>query len=204
MNQRKFNSSRWYALGLAVILMAGCMMLSIGRAFARYRLDSEVDIRFTNRMAVRLGTMVEDAFVPDAAPEWTEIWLPDGSAAVLDFAIYNDPEYGEDAMVRIRLVGSLNAWNPTGNPIMTITDGTLLEDGTKQTWTATAEPIGTDTALYHTFGSGWVFRFLDENGQELTWDLNIGDWKQMQIILGGTAVRDTNLLQLQISSERTP
>lgn len=221
MNQRKLNSSRWYALGLAVVLAAGCMLLSVGTAFARYRLDSERLIPFVSRIPVQVALGILDeggVFDPAGEIAWTEEVLTEGEGDEartrdvyrLTFAISNYQDLvaydSEDMLVRVRLLGSLDAYSGTSGGTVVLTDGTLLEDGTERQVTATVTPIGEDTALYYAFGKGWVFQFLDEYGRELTWQLEGGklSCRQLRITLDASAVSGASLLQLQVSGERIP
>lgn len=216
MNRRKLNICRWYALALALVLTAGCMMLSVGTAFARYRLDEEWMLKFVNRapVAVFLGRMNPDqGFLGDAPLQWQEQIIPgDGEqtpqrkAAVLNFAVANyhlgnDFDNG-DIQFRVRLIGTLNAWDPAGGGTMVLRQ--KLPDGTLREVAATVTPIGADTPLSHSFGTGWVFQFLDEYGQELTWTLKGGEQSstELDLILDSTAWLDTSLLQLQVAGER--
>ena len=216
MNRRKQNMSRWYLLGLAAILTAGCMLLSVGTTFARYRLDNDQDIEFESRVPVTaaLGTVQmdqdlgENVFVPGGL-QWKQTWRSDGSgAAVLDFTISNylgvdDWEFS-DMLVRLRLVGTLDSWDPNGGGELVIRwEDPSEEDGFREL-AATVSPIEKDTALYHAFGEGWVFRFLDGFGQEQTWKLKGGSltWKTMQITVDGTAFTGNSLLQLQAIGRR--
>lgn len=219
MNQRKQNISRWYLLGLAVILAAGCLMLSVGTAYARYRLDSERLIPFTNKIPAQvvLGTAENGAFDQNGkfAWQWAQLTEGEGGEAAarevyqLTFAVsnYNDiaADEGQDLLVRVRLVGTLDAWNGTSGGTVVLQDGTVLADGTQRQVTATVTEIPEDTALYHAFGKGWVFQFLDEYGRELTWHLEGGklSFQELQITMDAAAVNGTSLLQLQVSGEHT-
>lgn len=217
MNQRKLNISRWYALGLAVILAAGCLMLSVGNAYARYRLDRDRLIQFSNKIPVQVqvGVMDEDGktFRPSSDLEWKKETVTDGETVRevyrLRFAIsnHNDiaPDKSEDMLVRVRLIGSLNAWNGTSGGTVVLEDGTTLEDGTPRQVVATVTAIPEDTPLYHTFGKGWVFQFMDQYGRELTWHLEGGQYRyeELVITMDAAAVSGTSLLQLQVSGEET-
>lgn len=218
MNRRKQNISRWYILGLALVLAAGCMLLSVGTAFARYRMDSEEQIHFMPKTfaEVALGVMEEDGFNQYGTFGWREEQLTETVGGVsqvrkvyrLDFTMANYLEQegydDEDMLARVRLVGSLDAWKGSEFGTVVLMDGTLLEDGTPRQVTAAVAPIREDTRLYHTFGMGWEFRFLDQEGQELTWKLEGGTLScvQVQIIMDASALNGTSLLQLQVLGER--
>lgn len=206
MSQRKMNISRWYLLGLAAVLTALSLIAAVGTTLARYRVEQERTILFEPKspVAVALGTLDEDGgFVPDGTIQWKT--QPENSNILeLNFAVSNyiteETCQQEDLEVRIRLVGSLAAWSAEQSTQVFLTDGTLLEDDTPRQYTAEVMQIPENTALYHSFGVGWIFRFLDENGQELTWKLEGGTLScaQMNITMDASALSGTSLLQLQI------
>lgn len=218
MNQRKQNISRWCILGLAAVLTAGCLMLSVGTAYARYGMDSERLIHFVSRTPAQpaLGIGVDADFESTGAIGWQEVLLTelvDGTEQTrkvyrLEFTIANYLDLegfdSEDMRVALRLVGSQDAWTSGAPGSVVLTDGTLLEDGTPRQYVAAIEPIAEGTRLHHDFGMGWVFRFLDDYGRELTWDLEGGKLScvPIQITVDASAVNGTSLLQLRLEAER--
>ena len=216
MAKRKQNISRWYMLGLAAILTAGCMLVSVGTAYARYRLDSERLIFFSSKTPVQvaLGVGMNENFEHTDQFGWEPVRLTESEGETtttrevyqMTFTMSNYQDLvgydSEDILVRVRLVASQEAWN--GNGTLVLSDGVLLEDGTPRQVPATVTPIGEDTKLYHTFGMGWVFQFLDEYGRELTWTLKGGELScvELQLTMDAAAVTGTSLLQLQVEGVR--
>lgn len=222
MNHRKLNISRWYALGLAALLLAGCMVLAVGTSLARYRYETQKKLLFEPRapIAVMVTKLTETAALDtETAVGWEK--QEDGKL-LLNFAVTNvvSIEDGEmtcqeqDLEFRVRLVGSLKAWTEDQAEDVTeevvLTDGTLLQTTTGSPETAQEKEfvaevmrIPENTSLYHSFGDGWVFRFLDDEGQELTWELEGGvlSCVELDITIDASAVSDTSLLQLQIIAE---
>ncbi len=149
--------------------------------------------------------------------------------------IGTDPETGEiscakeDQQVIIRLIGSLGIWNGTDELKMYLrvpsTETETEETGTEATAETTetteteetlpsAEPKGVaatavripqDSPLYLTYGDGWVFTFLDEEGEELSWLLEGGEFSCLEMILRleGAAAENVSMLQLQITGDYT-
>lgn len=219
MNQRKQNISRWYALGLAMVLTAGCLIASTGIAYARYRTQGTREFLFEPRpsSAVGVGVMYEEMLYTEVTsqdeftPQWTTITQTvEGESGVttnevyaLDFAIYHDVADSPSISAQVRLVASLDAWDPAsgGNALLVYQEGE-----TTRTFTAEVAPIGENTTLYHEFGEGWVFRFLDEYGREASWELEYSTQADIgavpiQILLDPSAVKNTSLLQLQVLGE---
>lgn len=154
----------------------------------------------------------------------------DGSA-LLNFVISNQEQQDEPLEVRVRLLGSLHAWSgeesvilpdpgetaettetaaqETTEPVLpggtiVLTDCTPVEEGeTQPSYAAHILRIPKNSALYHSFGDGWVFRFLDDQGEELTWTLEEGKLScvEMNITITGDALEGTSLFQLQIVAE---
>jgi hypothetical protein len=71
-------------------------------------------------------------------------------------------------------------------------------------YTAEVTRITVGTSLYHTYGEGWLFRFLDQEGRELTWDLAGGQFSSIhvELILEGADPATATLLQLQITGDK--
>ena len=211
MNQRKPNISRWYALGLAAVIVAGCLILSIGTTFARYRSDTEEAIIFEPRVpiSVTVSKLTESAAL-DTKSEIAWEKQTDGSM-LLNFAVSNaiiDAAGGttyqeEDIRVRVRLIGTLAAWSEEQTGKVILTDGTMTKDKELKEFTADIMRIPENTSLYYSFGDGWVFRFLDGEGEELTWILEGGALScvEMNITMDASAFSGTSLLQLQIIGE---
>lgn len=204
---RKPNISRWYLLGIAAILAVAGLVLSIGTATARYRASWEKGLLFEPRGSAMpvLGVMEEYGFDPEAEISWKV--EPNQDAATLEFALGNlngDLLPREETLrFRIRIIGSLSAWEEQAGARLILRDGTLREDGTIWETAAKVTPIQKGTALYRSFGDGWVFEFLDEQGTECTWTLPGGDYSTaaFSITLEGSGTSDVSLLQLQIISE---
>ena len=230
MSKPKSNISRWYSLGLGALLVAGCLMLGIGTTFARYRTDAQTGILFEPRVpiTVTLGRMNgENNEFDSTAPIGWEM-QPDGSMR-MNLVVSTPEQQDKPLDFRVRFLGSLHAWSgkPTDESTETttattdatteetfpldmtpqatviLTDGTRLEDDTEQVWTAEVMRIPPNSALYHSFGEGWVFRFLDEEGEELTWTLENGQLScvELNITISGDAFTGTSLLQLQVVAE---
>ena len=234
MDKRKRNISQWYALGAAALLMALCMLLAVGTTLARYRTDDQKTIIFEPRepVSVTLGRMKMNEetetleFDSTAAIGWET--QGDGSA-LLNFVVSNQEQQEEPLEVRVRLLGSLHAWSgeesailgeteattaatgETTEPVLpggtiVLTDCTPVEEGQEQpSYAAYVMRIPENSALYHSFGDGWVFRFLNDEGEELTWTLEDGKLScvEMNITITGDALAGTSLFQLQIVAERT-
>lgn len=91
---------------------------------------------------------------------------------------------------------------PTENP----TEEPQLDLESFDIYEAQAVYISKESPMYTTFGEGWVFRFMDEEGKELRWTLEGGElsYIQMHLTMESSIPVDTSLLQLQIDSKYIP
>ena len=230
MKNRKPNISRFYALAAGALLVAGCLALGVGTTLARYRTDAQASVIFEPRVpvSVTLGRMNGETgeFDPTAPIGWE---MQNDGSMKMNFVVSNQENQEEPLEVRIRLLGSLHAWS--GEPhdpnattettketteetlpqvlkpeaTVTLWDGALDKEEKPILHTAQVMRIPENSALYHSFGEGWVFRFLDENGAELTWILENGQLScvEMDLSISGQALAGTSLLQLQIVAVQT-
>lgn len=230
MNRRKKNTSLW-SLGLAFLLIAAAIAGSAGTALARYRAEITAPITFTARPAsqIRLGRMEtqlrgKTVFVPDAQTGWKL----EEEQYRLTFAVSNligEKKYAsEDQQVYLRLLATPGIWDGTDTVKITLlmpagdvpeTESTQETEATESTevptepepryeeTAATAVAIHPESPLYDTFGDGWVFSFLNEDGTERSWTLKGGELSalEMTLILEGPALTDPSLLQLQITGD---
>lgn len=230
MNRRKMNIARWYALGLAVLLVVACLMIATGTSLARYRSEAVKSLQFEVREPVavclgkveyseseitenELGDPDAGTFVPIHDGRWE---LNEKGQLQLQFAVANgtsDQDYDEvSRQFSVRLVATQGVQTgedlavtlilPPEEKADTVAGSTNSAESIPPTQIkATAVRIAPDTQLHRTFGDGWVFYFLDENGEEeLFWTLEGGQfsWLDLDITVDHGAVMDTSLLQLQI------
>lgn len=197
MNPRKSNISPALSLGLAALLVVGCLMAALGVSFARYRTEEKDGIRFhpAQTAQVYLGYMENGSFICDQSS-----WEKTAGLLQLSFAVSNGQSVSSYAKANqqatVRLIASLGAWQENSTESMHLFVG-------DQFYTAVAERIPQGSALFAQFGDGWTFHFMDANGNEPKWDLSGGQFSyiEMQIYCNETAIADTSLLQLQVISE---
>lgn len=193
MNQRKSYISPWVALLLAAVVVLGCILAAVGVSYARYRSGTEFERIFSVRESgtVLLGKLDEtNTFVQEKST-----WVTGDSAMLLDFAISNGAD-GEtyskvSQQASVRVLAGPGTWDNT----LTLTVGDA-------SYVAVPTAIKEGSALYRSFGEGWVLQFLDEKGNELTWSLEGDGWNTVAMQLSLAAeLTDTSLLRLQVISE---
>lgn len=208
MHRKQRNISRWAALGLSVLAVMAFLILATGSAWARYRSEIDMFLKFKVRTpsAVYVGVIDSNSkifTIPDTFA-WT---LADGKQQ-LDFAVANgrkkDSFDKRDQKFQVRLICSLGIW--TGEePAVIQLKQTGANEKDEKIYLAEVVPIAQDSVLHHTFGDGWVCRFLDEQGEELYWSLEGGvfDYKtlNLSIVLEDGQTITPTLVQLQVISE---
>lgn len=215
MNRRKLNISTWYSLGLAVVLVIFCLILSTGVTWARYRSEVSKDIHFKVRKPVTVclgqvergeGAPEEGRFVQSGGA-WVQ---NEDNTLQLNFAIANganELSYEErNQEVHIRLIGTLGIQSEEDTISLKLAFPNADDPEEMETVKAKAVRIKAGSAMHTTFGDGWMFCFTDKKGEELTWTLEGGalSWIEMELTMEGGAPADTSLLQLQIVSRYTP
>lgn len=147
-----------------------------------------------------LPVSLKETFVPSDGINW-EV---QNGVARLEFAVANgnaEDNFSErDQMFAVRLIGSLGVFN--GTEIAKVQLVRSLSENPEDTelLEATVTQINKETPLYTAFGEGWIFTFLDEQGEELLWRLNGGSFNftEVTITIENARMTDPSLLQLQV------
>lgn len=195
MGQKKLDRPHILAAPLTAILLLGCVCLLIGTAWARYRYRQITDVEFSPKTAPQVhlfGGKTANGFTP-MADTLTEI----ENGQVLDFVVSNGESQAqfskEDQHPCVRLYVSLSLGN--GDNL----SATLTVDG-KQ-YTAVAHRLDADSPICQSFGDGWLYCFMDENGEELRWFLE-GDKLStidMSLLVEADTGLDSSLLRLMVT-----
>ena len=185
MNQRTPNRIVWYSLVLILVLCIGFGAISAGTAFARYRTELEKSVTFEVQEPeqISLGTL-EDKTFTTKEPVWEKVEIetePGKTKTILqmELAMANgtsDTVFSQqDQRVSLRLLGSVGLWDGEAPVVIS------LLQGKEPSIQATATPIAEGTALYHSFGAGWIFTFQDTEGEELSWNLPGGQFNYVRM-----------------------
>lgn len=205
MNRSKENIFRYCAMGFTAVLIAACVMLVTGTAFARYRTEYAEGISFTAQAAPELHLGQIDPQSGDfVCTDLTSWELTDGGLR-LDFAVANGQSETElDGIAqsfRVRLIGGA-AIQTAETPLTIILAESPDTSGGAINFVSRVSPIDETSLLHKTFGDGWVYTFSDEQDEELSWTLEGGTFSRKQlslvILLDENTKIDPSLLQLQI------
>lgn len=217
MNQRNKKHSLWYSLGLGVLLCIAVLVVSTGTAFARYRTERDKSITFVPRtqdhvlMGVLHTVTAEEATGEIKAGDVilqqkdTLVCEDVDGGARLTLAIANGTSASDcserSLKVRLRLAASLSFWDGEKPVNLYLAVPSAEDPETTESLLAVPVAIEKGTALYRTFGAGWVYTFQGEAG-ELTWNLPGGAFSpvELDITIRGATSEEASLLQPQITA----
>lgn len=219
MNQRKTNSSLWYSLGLALLLCIAFLVVATGTTLARYRAERVAKVNFEVRPPEQIsmglvrtvtaqeataelpeGTVIFD---PSIVPQWQTV----EGVTQLSLSIANgisETEFSAgDQSVRFRLIGSLGLWNGAETAKVFLLLPAENGSDTVNKIQATVTPITEGTALYNTYGDGWIYTFQDAEGEELSWTLAGGalSYISLTVTIEDASLTDSVMLQPQVIGE---
>lgn len=210
MNPSKKNSTLWYSLGLVLIFCIAVLVLATGVTFARYRRDIEAEVTFAAEEAAKIciGTVSEEegekTFTMMGSPEWTD----ESGGKTLSFAVANMDSsdkkvFEKNQRIRIRIIGSAGLKTEGGITEIKLIFLSEEDSGEEISVTAAAEPIKEGSYLYQTEGPGWIFTFLDEDGEEIFWDLKGGSlsYAEIKIFVGSPNLESDVKIEPRISAE---
>ncbi|MBR3935290.1 MAG: hypothetical protein IKJ57_01920 [Oscillospiraceae bacterium] len=198
MERQKKNSSLWYSSGLVLLLCIAIPVLITGTAFARYSADIKGHMAFVAREAekIQLGTSENNTFVADTEPSW----VISGEEASLTLAVANgssEEDYSKNKQrISLSFISGAGLSFGTETPELILVLPSAEEGGEDILINATAKTIEKGTALYETYGEGWVLDFLDENGKEVFWELEGGKFNFVTINVKVNAAKITESVLL--------
>ncbi len=209
MKQHKPGKKAFQLTGLTLlftlILCIGLLIVSTGNIFARYRAERQKDVTVQVRKPemVLLGTIENGEFTSSDRLEW----VVEDNVASLKFAVANGASETDfstkDQAIQLCMIGSLGILKDGEPPWLSVTFIPQKGNGEERTVTATASSIVEGTALYHSYGPGWLYRFYEttaEGNRELTWELPGGSLSYV-ILTVKTDGDISGLLQPLVSAE---
>ena len=144
---------------LVIGLMVGVLVLSIGLAQARYRENLKETVPFQVEEAETLTLREQTG------------WATNGNISTLTFSVENTGQERENGKIYMLASQGLQS----GEKL------TVTLTQSQQVYTAVAERIQEGSALYKSFGDGWIYRFLDGQGKEHTWPIEAGSQLTYQL-----------------------
>lgn len=217
MNQRKPNSSLWYSLGLGLLLCMAVVVVSTGTAFARYRAERTKELTFSvqDMERIYLGEFhtVTAEEATEERPQNTTYFREQNTFPLknqdgilgLDMVVTNgktESEYSERSQqVQIRILATSGVWTGMEPAPMELTISSQGNPDTEETVKAVAVQIEEGTALFRTFGAGWVYMLKGEDG-ELSWTLPGGEFSYLNVsvVMSGANPQQNARLEPRITA----
>ncbi|MBQ2794789.1 MAG: hypothetical protein IJF04_02065 [Oscillospiraceae bacterium] len=194
--ERKNNKTIWYIAALALLLCLGTIVVSFEESFARYQKTQERELEFSvkAREQVYVGTLADESFIAGADLEWQDVGENKKRLAI---AVANAEEESqnsfypqEDKKITINLLATAGFYNAEVKLVFTD------ENGEESFIEAKSEDIEENSALDNSFGAGVIFRFFDENEEEIFWILEGEKFSCKEIIIEADFT-DTDLAIIQ-------
>lgn len=189
-----------YGLSLEAILLVACLVLAVGAAWARFQEMTTQELGYATKeyATVYLWGVDEAGIVSETQSNWQTKENYKSLAFCVTNGL-NEAEYSaEPQQVYVRLCASSGIQGSIETMAVV-----LYLPQTGETYSGTPQKIAEGSPLYASFGSGWVFTFRDEDGEELSWTLEGGALSVLytEIQLQNVKLDDLALLQLQVSGD---
>lgn len=166
---------RLMAAGLVLVF---CVGISLGVSYARYQRQTPAEV---------VIQPVTESLSVTATP-----WQAEGDTYSTTFSVHNGG--GEARDCSVQLLASLGLKSSDRIQLQLV-----LGD---QVYQATAEPIPQGSALYGSFGPGWIYSFTD-GGNELSHTLPTGgDWSGRLVITPAGVIDNSVLFQILVHGEQ--
>ena len=186
MKQQKPNNVLSRLLGLTLCFLMSAFVLSVGTAYARYQFEIKEEAVFHVREPekVMIGTMDDGVFSKADNLEWKV----EKDIASLQLTVANGSSETDfctrDQIVRFWMVGSLGVMENGAPSKVSVTFLDENKNWETKTVQAYVRPIEEGTALYHSYGDGWLYRFFEftvDGEKELTWELPGGEFNYITL-----------------------
>lgn len=205
MGQTKSHSPLRYGPALLALLLAAALILGTGISYGRYRAEIKGDWALTPKASdqVYLCQISSETYDITTSPA---TWQVNGDNYEMKCYLTNGSDWDEyaqyDQRATVRLLagpGVLNGDDGAAVDLVAHVVGAEEEAA----YRAEAIPISYQSALYKTFGPGWVFRFLDADGQEISWELEGGrlNMVSLRFTVSSLELQEETLLQLQVTGD---
>lgn len=175
----------WLNFLTALLLCGALLILLLGTTFARYEAGKSAKLTMT------YGTEAAQVYINEIETEETEDLAGAQDVYVKDLLLSNGTEEEHcsyDQIATLSLFMTVGAENPE-NFTITLTDGGI-------NYEAVCQEVSEGTTMYEMHGPGWMYRFYNEAGEEVSWFLSGTESinRQMKITIEGTSTLPTALL----------
>lgn len=180
----------WRQLAILSALLAVCLSLMIGFAWARYQTSDTQNLYYAVKKHAPIFLNGQN------------YWETVGEQKVLAFRVRNgtgDTDCAEeDQRIFIRLIVGPGAQSKDGELQISLD----IEE-TGECVPGTVSAIVEGSPLHETFGHGWVVTFADHGGSERSWTLQGGELSELsaQLTIWNAEIQNAALMQLQVTGD---
>lgn len=210
-----------YRYSAFVIIICICVVLGCSVSYARYRSNFMTSSYwFTSSLTENIhihGEVTEAEIDQVQAGVWPQVpaaWSYTTSEALLKFSVsngYSGEEYStRDQGVTIELVALLAIEDPENLKVtLTVTDMSDTDEegayvaGESVQYTGVAGEIVAGSRYASAYGEGWIYRFYDEEDNELLLPLEGGALVYKNCTLSVSGTGNASLLSLELSAKYT-
>ena len=185
MTEKRIKTATKFQILFTVIVLLSTLILVAGTAWARYEsklsLDLEMDVQLSKQLYL-LSEKLSNTGEYELLSDWTS---SEAGEYNLEFLLANGTEkdnvcaYNQAASIEI--VATAGVEKPENIQL-------VLSVGSNN-YTAVATEIEKGTSLFTMYGPGWIYRFYNKAGEELSWKLIGGkfNYQKMRIKVTGSS-----------------
>ena len=159
------NGKRKAWMSFLIVLLPCCLMLILvlGTAYARFEENIKKQVQFTYQAASEqiYITTIESS---EAALSTVQ----NENTQVVEFLLSNGTDEEKyctyDQFATLAMVATVGLENPE-NFVITLHDG-------GNSYTASCQEVSKGSNMYAMYGPGWIYRFHNEAGEEVTWNFS--------------------------------
>ncbi len=175
----------------ALLLLTTVLLVSLccGVAYARYITRVAKPVQFQYKLTQDLTLLAQ-------GEENSPAWLRSGNSVQLPFTVQCSADV-ESCGFSLYLVAACD----TDMEAMLQNVAVTLESG-EQSYFGTLEQIQPGTGLYQQVGNGYIYRFFDESGKEIIWNVGSLQGRSLSFTLTASGMGADTLLEIFAAQQR--
>lgn len=185
-------------LGILLVMILLCLCLTIGIAYGRYRAQSVDNLPFVSD-ELEMVYLGRELSADGEVDVQSANWVQENSVFAMEFLVCNGNSETKFAEQDQEVSLSLLASGALLNGEEAVVELIVPTEGGEEAFLATVQPILKGSSYETKFGEGWVFRFLHEDKEEVTWTLKGGELSVLQVKITLADAKFVSDCQLQIS-----
>lgn len=180
MESQSVKRKAWIRFLTVLLFCSSMLILIFGTAYARFEENAKKELQFTYQAGseqIYITTIESSKEALSAATA--------ENTQVVEFVLSNGTEKEEhctyDQIATLAMFATVGVENPE-NFVITLHDG-------GNTYTGSCSEVIKDSTMYAMYGPGWIYRFYNEAGEEVSWMFSGTQLinRQMFITIEGTS-----------------